>query len=289
MLTEQQIEFFHANGYLVVENAVSAEQLDALRADFGGWVEESRQHQDGWGETVNGKARFDVEKGHNADKPALRRINAPHEVSDAFFNVMSDSAMTDMVADLIGPDVKLHHTKVNSKLPARRRRSNGIRISLHPAYNDDLITALLMVDEVTEENGPLEVWAGTHTGEIHTLWHDGKFTGAVDEDVTEEALKKRTICTARPAASAYAHAALHGSAPNNSDAPRTLFICVYSAADAMPVSPSPVPTRNQGRIVRGEDRGRVRSSGFDIPMPELPRAHPSSTSSRHPDRHHVAA
>ena len=117
MLTEQQIEFFHANGYLVVENAVSAEQLEALRADFGGWVEESRQHQDGWGETVNGKARFDVEKGHNADKPALRRINAPHEVSDAFFDVMSDSAMTDMVADLIGPDVKLHHTKVNSKLP----------------------------------------------------------------------------------------------------------------------------------------------------------------------------
>ena len=94
MLTEQQIEFFHANGYLVVENAVSAEQLDALRADFGGWVEESRQHQDGWGETVNGKARFDVEKGHNAEKPALRRINAPHEVSDAFFDVMSDSAMT---------------------------------------------------------------------------------------------------------------------------------------------------------------------------------------------------
>ncbi|MEK9962583.1 MAG: hypothetical protein VXB94_13550, partial [Rhodobiaceae bacterium] len=64
---------------------------------------------------------------------------------------------------------------------------------------------------------------------------------------------------------------LHGSAPNKSDAPRTLFICVYSAADAMPVSPSPVPTKNQGHIVRGEDHGRVRSSGFDIPMPELPK------------------
>ena len=45
MLTEQQIEFFHANGYLVVENAVSAEQLDALRADFGSWVEESCSKQ----------------------------------------------------------------------------------------------------------------------------------------------------------------------------------------------------------------------------------------------------
>ena len=273
MLTEQQIEFFHANGYLVVENAVSAEQLDALRADFGGWVEESRQHQDGWGETVNGKARFDVEKGHNADKPALRRINAPHEVSDAFFDVMSDSAMTDMVADLIGPDVKLHHTKVNSKLPG-----SATAVKWHqdfpftPHTNDDLITALLMVDEVTEENGPLEVWAGTHTGEIHTLWHDGKFTGAVDEDVTEEALKERTICTGKAGSVCLMHTRLlHGSAPNNSDAPRTLFICVYSAADAMPVSPSPVPTRDQGRIVRGENPGRVRSSGFDIPMPELPK------------------
>ena len=108
MLTEQQIEFFHANGYIVVENAVSAEQLDALRADFGGWVEESRQHQDGWARRWSA-ARFDVEKGHHADKPALRRINAP--VSDAFFEVMSDSVMTDTVADLIGPDVKLHHTR----------------------------------------------------------------------------------------------------------------------------------------------------------------------------------
>ena len=61
MLTEQQIEFFHANGYLVVEKAVSSEQLDALCADFGDWVEESRQHQDGGGETGNGKTRFDGE------------------------------------------------------------------------------------------------------------------------------------------------------------------------------------------------------------------------------------
>ena len=30
---------------------------------------------------------------------------------------MRNSAMTDMVADLIGPDVKHHHNKINSKLP----------------------------------------------------------------------------------------------------------------------------------------------------------------------------
>ena len=43
MLTQEQIDFFHTNGYLVVEDAVSPEQLQAL-FDFGGWVDESRAH-----------------------------------------------------------------------------------------------------------------------------------------------------------------------------------------------------------------------------------------------------
>ena len=78
MLTAEQISFFQENGYLVVKDAVSANQLQALRDDFATWVEESRGHSDGWGETINGKNRFDVEKGHSAETPALRRINAPH-------------------------------------------------------------------------------------------------------------------------------------------------------------------------------------------------------------------
>ena len=273
MLTQNQIAFFNDNGDLVVEDAITPEQLQALRADFAAWVEESKSHEDAWGEMVNGKPRFDVEKGHSSDNPALRRINAPHEVSEAYFNAMADSGMADMVADLIGPDVKLHHTKINSKLPG-----SATAVKWHqdfpftPHTNDDLITALLMVDEVTEENGPLEVWADTHKGEIHTLWHDGQFTGAVSDDVTKEALEKRTICTGKAGSVCLMHTRLlHGSAPNNSDAPRTLYICVYSAADAMPISPSPVPTKDQGMIVRGEDKGQVRAVPYDMPMPQLPK------------------
>jgi hypothetical protein len=63
---------------------------------------------------------------------------------------------------------------------------------------------------------------------------------------------------------------LHGSAPNYSSRPRTLFIVVYSAADAAPLTPSPVPSRHQGEVVRGVDRGRVRSVAFDIPLPQYP-------------------
>ncbi len=64
---------------------------------------------------------------------------------------------------------------------------------------------------------------------------------------------------------------LHGSAPNRSDRPRTLFIAVYSADDALPCSPNPVPSRHQGEIVRGEASGRIRCVPFDIPLPQLPQ------------------
>ena len=44
-------------------------------------------------------ANLDVEPGHNADDPALRRVNAPVEVSEAYYEAMTQSRMAG-VADL---------------------------------------------------------------------------------------------------------------------------------------------------------------------------------------------
>ena len=46
---------------------------------------------------------------------------------------------------------------------------------------------------------------------------------------------------------------LHGSAANRSDASRGLYICVYTAADAVPIARNPMPSLNEGRIVRGKE------------------------------------
>jgi hypothetical protein len=63
---------------------------------------------------------------------------------------------------------------------------------------------------------------------------------------------------------------LHGSAANRSDRPRTLFISVYSAEDAVPLAPNPVPTEREGLVVRGERTGRVRSIAFELDLPQKP-------------------
>ncbi len=273
ILTPDQIAAFNRDGFLIVENAVTTDQLAALRADFGNWLGESRDHASGYGDYVNDRPRFDLADDHTKDAPKLRRVNAPSEVSTAFESAMRDSVMTRTVAELIGPDVKFHHDKINSKLPGARTEVKFHQdFPFTPHSNDDIITALLMVDEVTPDNGPLEVVPGSHTGPIHKIWHDGIFTGAVDDRVVDAAAGTIVTCTGPAGAVCLMHTRLlHGSAANQADRPRTLYICVYTADDAVPLTPNPVPTRFQGEIVAGKETGRIRCTENELLRPELPK------------------
>ena len=275
-LTQDQIDSFWRDGYLIVENAITADQHAVLRETFDGWVAESRTHTDDYGETLDGRPRFDLEPGHSADKPALRRVQSPEEVSDVFLDVMRTARTVDMVADLLGPNLKFHHGKVNSKQPGAATKVKFHQdFPFQPMTNDDLITALLFVDEVTLDNGPLEVVPGTHKGPLYSHWHGGRFTGAVSGDVLAEHAPNIVRCTGPERAVCLMHSSLlHGSAPNLSDQPRTLYIATYYAEDAIELSPNHLPSRYTHELVRGQHTGRVRCSAYEMEIPEKP----SSTS-----------
>jgi len=272
VLSQERQDFFWDNGYLVMPDAVNKGMLAELQRVFHDWVEQSRQHDVNWGETIDGKPRFHLEAGHTKALPRLLRVNAPVEISRTYFDAMADSPMTDYVASLIGPDVKLHHTKINSKQSGSETAVKWHQdFGFTPHSNDSVVTALLMIDEVTEQNGPLEVSPGSHRGPIHGLWHDGIFTGAINAEISAGCASKAVTCTGSAGSVCLMHTRLlHGSAANQSDAPRTLFISVYSADDAIPLSPSPMPNRYEGMTVRGQPQGRVRSIDFCVDLPQLP-------------------
>lgn len=270
VLTQGQIDRFWRDGYLMVDGAVTAAHLGALRRQLDGWVEESRGHEANWGETVDSLPRFDLEDGHTAAAPRLRRVNNPAEVSETYYEATFDSPMTDMVADLIGPDVKFHHGKMNSKQP----RTDS-RVGLHqdfsytPHSNDDIVTALLLLDDLTPENGPLRVAPGSHREGQRSLWHDGVFTGQVGAD-DGAALEPRLVSlTGNAGDVCLMHTSLvHGSLANGSDDRRALYISVYTAADAAPLARSPLPNRFEGQIVRGEKSRFARVTVDRVELPE---------------------
>ena len=100
VLSKDQRDAFWRDGYLVAEAAVTRAQLNALKAEIAAWVELSRAHTAPFGPpTVDGRPRYDMGVEHTAERPALRRINNPSDISEAYRDVMLDAPMVDMVAD----------------------------------------------------------------------------------------------------------------------------------------------------------------------------------------------
>lgn len=125
---------FWRDGCPMVEDAVTPAQLAALNGEIAGCRGEpgNTVHRSVRPRSMAGRASiWGPNTGH---QPALRRINNPSDISDAYREVMLESRMVDMVADLIGPDVKFHHCKINLKLSGRRPRSTTIRTSPYAAH-----------------------------------------------------------------------------------------------------------------------------------------------------------
>ena len=90
--------------------------------------------------------------------------------------------------------------------------------------------------------------------------------------MTKRCQAQAVRCTGRAGSVCLMHTRLlHGSAPNHSDAPRTLFIVVYSAEDAVPLCANPVPSRFEGLLVHGEATGMVRVTPNVLRLPQAPK------------------
>lgn len=271
-LSSTQINQFNRDGFLFLENAIPESALEKLQNEFEQWKEESRKYNAPYGMMFDNRPRFDIEPGHSADKPALRRIASPVEISATYLDVMRNNRGLDAVVDILGPNIKFENAKINSKQPGAATQVKYHQDFLfEPHTNDDIITVLFFIDDVTEENGPLEVVPGTHKGPLYEHWQDGVFIGAVSDAIATE-MKIQAVSCYGPAGSAcLMHARLlHGSAPNLSDKPRTLFICEYMAEDAYPLQANHIPSQYMYEIVRGECTNRVRCSDYSMTFPEVP-------------------
>ena len=273
ILSAEQVQHFNEHGFLLLGSMLDTADLEKLNAQFSKWVQYSRAHTEPFGETLDGRPRFDLEPDHHGECPALRRVASPIELSDAYLDVMRTNKTVDAISQLLGPNLKFNNSKINSKAPRSRTE-----IKLHqdfpftPHTNDSLITALYFLDDVTKDNGPLEVVPGTHRGPIYDHWQNGVFTGAVSHDIATQMRSRRVACTGRAGTVCLMHIRLlHGSSPNFSSRARTLFITAYCAEDAYPLASNHLPSKYLGEIVRGKVTQQVRCTDFEMRLPEPPK------------------
>ncbi|MBT3659749.1 MAG: phytanoyl-CoA dioxygenase family protein [Rhodospirillaceae bacterium] len=270
MLSEAQIETYAEQGFVIARAVVSDELLAQMRAQLDAWTEESRYEQANYGEILGGKARFDLQPGHSPDHPQLRRVANPIDISKAYHEALFEGPVVELVAELLGPDVVFHHCKLNIKAPGA-----ATRVDYHqdhaftPHTNDDMITALVLLDDMFEANGCLTVVPGSHK-ERCSHWRDGRFVGRIDAEMDAEFDARAMPIEGRAGDVCYMHNwSVHGGGPNMSDEPRRLLICDYSAADAKPLVANPVPTVHEGRVVHGQASRIARLTQMNVELPEI--------------------
>ncbi|MGF1622165.1 MAG: phytanoyl-CoA dioxygenase family protein [Rhodomicrobiaceae bacterium] len=230
VLSEDQVRFYREHGYLVLENRVPMELIEAVRTEIARFIEEAR------GMTASND-RLDLEDDHQPDAPRVRRIKFPHLISDVMNGLMRSDHVLAPARDLVGPDIRLHTTKLNMK-----SSGGGAAVEWHqdfafyPHTNDDVLAIGVIIDDMGEENGPLMVFPGTHKGPIFDHHTDGAFVGAMDLEASGLDMKDAVTLTGSAGSISIHHARIvHGSAPNRSDRDRRLLFYEMMAADAFPV------------------------------------------------------
>ena len=268
MLTTEQRDSFRSEGYLLLPGLVDPASLAAVSRDVDGWIEESRGHDANWGDLPAGKKRFDLEPGHGATRPRLRRIANPVDISEAHRTVLWSGALPQAVADLIGPDVKFHHCKLNLKLSGMSTVVGWHQDhAFDPHTNDSIVVALVMLDDTDVANGCLQVVPGSHREKL-THYQGEKFTGEIPATMIP-AIERGAVPVPGRAGDVLLIDTwmVHGSPANRTDTPRRMLICDYTAADAFPLTRMSVPTVHAGRIVHGHATrvARLRAGAVELP------------------------
>jgi len=227
MVTRDQVWDFERSGFVLVERMFSQEEVEVMLEAVG-----SSQRI---AETTNSMS--DAE-GRSS------KISLWKNVSDDVLGLVSTHPrVVNSVRVLLGEDVYHWHSKVMMKLPRE-----GGAWEWHQDYGywynngcpyPRMVSAMIALDEATEENGCLQVLVGSH--HLGRLDHGkvGAQMGANQERLAAiERLLPKKFMEAKPGSVLFFHCnLLHGSGPNLSDKPRRAYICCYNAFSNIPVIP----------------------------------------------------
>jgi phytanoyl-CoA hydroxylase len=269
MISEQDVEAYRRDGVIVVPDVLDATTLAEVRSVIVELVA-------GAAKTLEHTDVYDLEPGHTAESPRVRRIKAPQKVHPLFDEIVRSPAVLDILKKLIGPDLRLHGSKLNMKSahygsPVEWHQDWGF----YPHTNDDILAIGVLLDDTDLSNGPMLVSPGTHTGEV---WNhhgdDGHFAGLIDPDTIRSEIERAVPCMGRAGSMSFHHVrALHGSALNTSDRSRNLLLYEVAASDAWPLMGVKDFDEFNSRLLSGDTvvTPRLTNVPVRIPLPPAKR------------------
>ena len=219
VLSDDQVAFYHRHGYLILENVLSAAELQELQTATEGLRDE--------------RARI-------AGDDTIAAIMDFALLDDSFMRAAHHPAMLAAMTQLIGANLRLQHCKLNWKPPTK---GTG-EVDWHqdfpflPHTNYDLLACMILMDDSTPENGCMRVIPGSHLrGPVDHFTADGTFARHCTDpaDYADDLARGNVVDLVAPAGSITIHHCniIHASYPNYSDTPRRGLIYQIAAGDSV--------------------------------------------------------
>jgi hypothetical protein len=214
ILSNEQIEQFHRDGFLLVRGMYSTDEVQAI----SDWTEEVAGFPE-----VPGKYMMYFEESQADGSRILCRIENFVPYHEGFSKLITARRMQLAVSELFGQEAVLFKDKINFKMPGGDgfREHQDVQAGWDE-FADLHITAMIAVDETSEANGSLEMIAGMHRqGVLGTMW--APLTDA-DTDHVEY-----TAVHCQPGDAVFFDSyAPHRSHPNRTDQARRVLYITYN-------------------------------------------------------------
>lgn len=253
MLTQEQINFYKENGYLLVKGVLPRDEALACRDEGHALIERLAAHANldaTWGSAREAKAE--------AKETKIFHCHNVQFYSARFARLITDPRFTDLASQLIGsPNVQLHHNKMFIKPPEK-----GSPFPMHQDYpyfpheRHTMIAGVFHFDDAPLEKGCIRVVPGTHHAPIEHQqgggWHLPFEQYPIESSVPCPAEAGDVLF--------FSYLTVHGSGINvSSEARTTLLVQMRDPAD--PPTVQTHLSRGQGMILRGID-----PTGVHYPM-----------------------
>ena len=144
-LTDMQKKQLDEQGFFTVENVLSAAELAGMRAEF---------------ERIHGAER--EQGGHEVHvEPGARRLSNIFNKTAAFDRCLEIPEVLAASAYLLG-EIKVHGA--NLRDPVKGHGQQDLHVDVPKKFADDwwVVNAMLMLDDMTLDNGPTRVVPGSH-------------------------------------------------------------------------------------------------------------------------------
>lgn len=255
-LTADEKAFYAENGYLLVKGVFSPEEAAYFRSEIHDLARRLAEVNDEGLKTEGWKSGAKV-----TDLP--RELLHCHNVqyhSAAFSRLITDPRLTDRAADIIGPNVMLHHTKMFIKPPEK-----GAPFPMHqdvpyfPFEKHSMIAAILHFDAAPIEKGCVRVVPGSHKRGPLPHLNDGGHHLPPEQYPVAQA----TPCPAQAGdVLFFSYLTVHGSGLNTSREARTTLLVQMRDPTDRPTVITHL-SRGQGMMLRGIDPGA--DAGTSVP------------------------